>query len=292
MSEKCARRPFNLSVQCRSSDVTRMQPRDIIYPSSVAEAMCVLQVIFAIFALVVQHSSPLPIERGVKLCFLPCREVRVNASEIREVFVSNCELTKVTIVGDPRTVKVRDSRGPCAEESTLTTTSSSTTSTSTTTPSSTTSTLTTTPSSTTAMSTITSSSTTSRLTTTPSSTTSTLTTTPSSTTAMSTTTSSSTTSTSTTTPSSTTPTSTTTPSSTTSHESKCDVLKRLIINFKEDDGETLSDKAWGFLAWAIATTLAVGLIVLKKMAQAFPTKALRYSFKHSTLHRNPYMYQP
>lgn len=61
MSENCARQPFNLSVQCRS-DVTCMQP-GISY-TLVAEAMCVLQVIFAIFALVVQHSTPLPIERG------------------------------------------------------------------------------------------------------------------------------------------------------------------------------------------------------------------------------------
>ncbi|XP_062590936.1 uncharacterized protein LOC134252464 [Saccostrea cucullata] len=289
-------------------------PRDIIYP--VAEAMYGSQIIFAIFALVVQKSSPLPIERGVKLCYLPCREVRVNASEIREVFVSNCGLTKVTILGDPRTVKVRDSRGPCAEELTLTTTSSSTTAKltttsssttakstttsssttsmlttmpssttsastttpssttakSTTTPSSTTAKSTTTPSSTTAKSTTASSSSTSMLTTMPSSTTSASTTTPSSTTAKSTTTPSSTTVKSTTTPSSTTVKSTTTPSSITSHESKFDVLKRLIINFKEDDGETLSDKAWGFLAWAIATTLAVGLIVLKKWLKHFLQK--------------------
>lgn len=80
----------------------------------IRETMCVSQN-FAIFALVASLlATPLP-ERGVKLCFIPCREVRVNASDIREVFVSNCALAKVEIVGDPRTVTIRDSAGPCGK---------------------------------------------------------------------------------------------------------------------------------------------------------------------------------
>lgn len=79
-----------------------------------AKTMCV-SLNFAIFALVASLlATPLP-ERGVKLCFIPCREVRVNASDIREVLVSNCALAKVEIVGDPRTVTIRDSAGPCGK---------------------------------------------------------------------------------------------------------------------------------------------------------------------------------
>lgn len=109
-----------LLANVRQSDVTRMQPRISYTQVAVAETMCVSLGNFAIFALVAsslamaQHSTPLP-ERGVKFCLIPCREVRVNASEIREVFVSHCALAKVVIVGDPRTVTVRDSAGPCGK---------------------------------------------------------------------------------------------------------------------------------------------------------------------------------
>lgn len=107
-----------LLANVRRSDVTRMQPPDIICTqvavAEIRETMCV-SLNFAIFALVASLlATPLP-ERGVKLCFIPCREVRVNASDIREVFVSNCALAKVEIVGDPRTVTIRDSAGPCGK---------------------------------------------------------------------------------------------------------------------------------------------------------------------------------
>lgn len=104
-----------LLANVRRSDVTRMQPRISYTQVAVAETMCVSLGHFAIFALVASLlATPLP-ERGVKLCFIPCREVRVNASDIREVFVSNCALAKVEIVGDPRTVTIRDSAGPCGK---------------------------------------------------------------------------------------------------------------------------------------------------------------------------------
>lgn len=40
-----------------------------------------------------------------------CREVRVNVTEIREVFVTSCRLNRVVVFGDPTVIKIRDLHG-------------------------------------------------------------------------------------------------------------------------------------------------------------------------------------
>lgn len=53
-----------------------------------------------------------PVDRRVLTCYWPdCREVRVNVTEVREVFVTSCGLNRVIVFGDPAMIKIRDLRG-------------------------------------------------------------------------------------------------------------------------------------------------------------------------------------
>lgn len=76
--------------------------------------MCVF-LNFVIFVLVVFLLVIFLLERGVKFCFILCREVCVNVSDICEVFVSNCVFVKVEIVGDLWIVMIWDFVGLCGK---------------------------------------------------------------------------------------------------------------------------------------------------------------------------------
>lgn len=41
-----------------------------------------------------------------KWMFPECREITVRASEVRDVYVTGCYITKVTIIGDPKDVRI------------------------------------------------------------------------------------------------------------------------------------------------------------------------------------------
>lgn len=69
----------------------------------------IMLVIIMSWLVMVQNA---PVDRNVLTCYWPdCREVRVNVTEIREVFVTSCRLNRVVVFGDPTVIKIRDLHG-------------------------------------------------------------------------------------------------------------------------------------------------------------------------------------
>lgn len=63
----------------------------------------------AFLSTTVVESAPISPERKVIQCYWPdCRERRVNSSEVREVFLTDCRLNRVIVFGDGQSVKIRD----------------------------------------------------------------------------------------------------------------------------------------------------------------------------------------
>uniref|UniRef100_A0A8W8MGN4 Uncharacterized protein n=1 Tax=Magallana gigas TaxID=29159 RepID=A0A8W8MGN4_MAGGI len=74
----------------------------------------VIMLVIIMSWLVMVHNAP--VDRKVLTCYWPdCREVRVNVTEIREVFVTSCRLNRVVVFGDPTVIKIRDLHGHICE---------------------------------------------------------------------------------------------------------------------------------------------------------------------------------
>lgn len=69
-----------------------------------------------IILIIVQQNNA-SILRQVKMCLFPdCVNITVSSEETREVFVTRCNINKVTIIGDPSAVKIRDqTRAVCGK---------------------------------------------------------------------------------------------------------------------------------------------------------------------------------
>ena len=73
------------------------------HPSSI-----VILISLAFLCTTAVESAPISSERKVVRCYWPeCKQVRVNASDIREIFVTDCRLNHVIVFGD-EPIKIGD----------------------------------------------------------------------------------------------------------------------------------------------------------------------------------------
>ena len=73
------------------------------HPSSI-----VILISLALLCTTAVESAPTSPERKVVRFYWPeCKQIRVNASDVREIFVTDCRLNHVIVFGD-ESIKIRD----------------------------------------------------------------------------------------------------------------------------------------------------------------------------------------